>query len=285
MASDGFIDIFVKLREVMKCYIECDTASVSQILWTCFCADFQQHPQWREHADRMSASGPTILLPCEYGSLLHEYIARYYNPDDHNQIITDTCLKENPHISSKHIKSMLRRIQASNTAAMIDDRVYGLLRSENKVRLYRDLKIELLYFYQFANERKLVPYAIEFDITDSELRRVGRVNALFRMKRYKYADDKLMLYDWMRSRYMIPGSLTWMKKTIQLNIYKYILEKFYGKTIVKMVTVVLHCDNDAYEEIQIDDIGFHFDAKPKAEKGNEMKRRRWTLCRLPTFRR
>lgn len=78
-----------------------------------------------------------------------------------------------------------------------------------------------------------------------------------------------------------------MKKTIQLNIYKYILENFYGKTIVKMVTVVSHCDNIAYEEIIIDDIGFYFDAKPKAEKGNEMKHRIWMphTFRLPTFRR
>lgn len=172
---------------------------------------------------------------------------------------------------------MLKQLKSTKTSAIIDDKVYALLRNGNKTHLYRDLNIELRYFYKFVRDKHLVPYAVEYDIEDSEFRRVGRVNALFRIKRYKYADDKLMLYDWMRSRYMIPGSLTWMKKTIQMNIYKYILEKFYYKKIVKMVVVVLHRDNDksTYEQIKIDDIGFRFDAQPMAKRGK--KEKKWNV--------
>lgn len=263
----------------MKGYIESDTASITDILWNCFGADFQRHPQCQEHADRVksSFSWPSNLLPNEYGLLLHEYIVRFYDRGVQrpgSTIAVDTHLKQNPNISAKNIKSMLKQLKSTKTSAIIDDKVYALLRNGNKTHLYRDLNIELRYFYKFVRDKHLVPYAVEYDIEDSEFRRVGRVNALFRIKRYKYADDKLMLYDWMRSRYMIPGSLTWMKKTIQMNIYKYILEKFYYKKIVKMVVVVLHRDNDksTYEQIKIDDIGFRFDAQPMAKRGKKEKK-------------
>lgn len=263
MSAEQVIDIRVKFREVMKCYVESETASISQILWNCFCEDFDQHPQCQVHADRakLSYMWPTNLTPCDYGSLLHDYIARFYNPNDKSQIIDEISFQKNPNVSSANIELMLKRLKSMDQSTIIEDKVFGSIRNALKTHLYSDLGTELLFFYKFVSENQLVPYAIEFDIEDSELHRVGRVNALFRMKMYEYGDDKLMLYDWMRTPYMVPGSLTWMKKTIQLNIYKYILEKYYGKTIVKMVMVVFHRDNDnsTYEEIEIEDVGYDID--------------------------
>lgn len=121
-------------------------------------------------------------------------------------------------------------------------------------RIHIDLYKELVQFYNFANNNKLTLYGTEFTVHDPIHKVNGRCNALFRMSE---GDDRnLMIYDWTRSPLMDEGSLSVLRKTLQLNIYKHILEKFYHKKIIKMHTIVFHKDIKEYKDLEIEDIGF-----------------------------
>lgn len=149
-------DIRVKSREVMKYYVESKTATISRILSDCFEEDFDQNPQSQVHADRVKFSHmwPTNLTSLDYGILLHDYIASFYNPNNINQIIDEASFKKNPNVSSVNIELMLKRLQSMDQSTTIEDKVVGSIRNELKNHLYPDLSPELLYFYKFVSENQ-----------------------------------------------------------------------------------------------------------------------------------
>jgi len=127
---------------------------------------------------------------------------------------------------------------------------------------------EMNMFHEFAKEQIRVgkrPYRTEWMIYDEEFRVCGSVDMIFRD-----ADGFFYIVDWKRSKKISKwgkwdgyGPLQEFGKrvsncnfshyTLQLNIYKYILEKRYGIKIKGMSIVVLHPNASKYEEHQIDD--------------------------------
>ena len=74
-----------------------------------------------------------------------------------------------------------------------------------------------------------------------------------------------VIYDWKRSKEIkmennfangfgpvshLPDTNYW-HYTLQLNIYKYFLEKFYGLNIVDLCLVIIHPDNRNYKLIRL----------------------------------
>jgi ATP-dependent exoDNAse (exonuclease V) beta subunit len=121
------------------------------------------------------------------------------------------------------------------------------------------------YFLQFANDHKdLVPYRTEWMIYDEQLKLAGSVDMV-----YKNSDGSYSIYDWKRSKdiaktngfgktaltecidYM-PDANFW-HYTLQLNIYKMILERNYGVRIRDLKLVRLHPDaaHDSYELLDV----------------------------------
>ena len=101
-----------------------------------------------------------------------------------------------------------------------------------------------------------VPYRTEWFIFDDEYELAGSVDMLYQVN----ADDPntLVIYDWKRSCKLsdkvgfggktmnapldhLPDCSYW-HYTMQLNVYRHILERKYGKTIVGMYLVGLHPD-------------------------------------------
>lgn len=116
--------------------------------------------------------------------------------------------------------------------------------------------IEWVYFENFVNDNpQLIPYRTEWEIFDLELNLAGSIDITFLND-----DGTLDIGDWKRSKeiklennYMkdtnayvpiehLPNANYWTY-AIQLNMYKYILEKNYGKKINKLHLYIFHNEN------------------------------------------
>ncbi len=127
---------------------------------------------------------------------------------------------------------------------------------------YNDMDVEVdenclewKYFENFENEigNKLIPYRTEWMIWDKDLKFAGSIDMIFKDK-----DGNLQIYDWKRCKEIkknnpwdsaitecishLPDSNFW-HYSLQLNTYKYLLEKNYGVKISKMCLVCLHPNN------------------------------------------
>ena len=126
--------------------------------------------------------------------------------------------------------------------------------------------IEYSYFMKFYEDYSdLIPYRTEWLVFDEGLRLAGSIDMVF-----KDADGNLLIYDWKRSKEIIktPKFNKWLTNPIlshlpdtnywhyslQLNIYKAILQKKYGMTVTDLYLVVLHPNNKNYLRIKVVDL-------------------------------
>lgn len=119
-------------------------------------------------------------------------------------------------------------------------------------------QIELRYFLRFhfdhIVEKGILPYRTEWYVYDEEIQVAGSIDMV-------YANptnlDELYIYDWKRvkevkrensySHGFVPiehlPDCNYSHYALQLNLYKYILEKKYGKTVKELYLVILHPTN------------------------------------------
>lgn len=115
------------------------------------------------------------------------------------------------------------------------------------------------YFQNFWNDVKnyLEPYRTEWEVWDDEYKLTGSIDIVFKKK----SCEEYVIYDWKRSKQIkidnewdtgynpldhIPNSNYW-HYTLQLNIYRWFLEKHYGIKVVKLCIVILHPNNSNYK--------------------------------------
>ena len=131
--------------------------------------------------------------------------------------------------------------------------------------------VEWEYFMKFVEETlDLNPYRTEWTVYDEELKLSGSIDMV-----YENPDGTLMIYDWKRSKSItkintydkfalthcishLPDSNFW-HYSLQLNTYKAILERKYGKKVTDLKLVRLHpnCkddNDDTYELIDVPDM-------------------------------
>ena len=115
--------------------------------------------------------------------------------------------------------------------------------------------VEWEYFERFHENigKAMEPYRTEWMVWDKELMFAGSIDMVF-----KNPDGTLQIYDWKRCK-EIKKNNRWQSATtscishlpdcnywhysLQLNTYKYLLEKNYGKKITNMYLVCLHPNN------------------------------------------
>ena len=125
---------------------------------------------------------------------------------------------------------------------------------------------EYEYFKAFAADNaELVPYRTEWTVWDSELKIAGSIDMV-----YENPDGTLAIYDWKRSKGIvrnkrfeeyattacishIPDTNFW-HYALQLNTYKAILEKNYGKRVTTLRLVCLHPNQRTYEVIDVPEL-------------------------------
>lgn len=230
------------------------SSTITSILEFCYRNAFTENPD----SSRCSESSPEKRSQLRgEGTIIHKYIAEFYKTFSRANVkmADDT---------DEFIGRMLVELKKQPTELISSDIIANRPNSDPKFRtIHLDLLQELLQFYKFANDLKLIVHEVEGDIVDKNHLVYGRYNALFRMN----DSDELMLYDWTRSPIMYPGSLSLQRKTLQLNMYKYILEKSAGVKIAKMYSLILHYQSENYEIIEIEDIDFRCDC-PKCNDQN-----------------
>jgi hypothetical protein len=127
--------------------------------------------------------------------------------------------------------------------------------------------IEYGYFKNFLKACPgLKPYRTEWMIYDEELCLAGSIDMV-----YENTDGTLMIYDWKRAKDIVKAS-AFMKYAmtecishipdtnfwhyaLQLNTYKAIVEKNYGKMVTKLALVCLHPSKRNFEVISVPVLG------------------------------
>jgi len=122
---------------------------------------------------------------------------------------------------------------------------------------------EWKYFQNYWDSVKdeLEPYRTEWEVWSEEHKLAGSIDMIYRRK----SDGKFVVYDWKRSKEIkttndfergypplehLPNVNYW-HYTLQLNIYKWFLETFYGLEVVELCLVILHPDNSNYRRIRL----------------------------------
>jgi ATP-dependent exoDNAse (exonuclease V) beta subunit len=128
--------------------------------------------------------------------------------------------------------------------------------------------IEFAYFKKFvADFPQLKPYRTEWTVYYEEVKLSGSIDMIF-----ENPDGSLQIYDWKRSKGIeyeayrdkcaktkcishLPDSNFW-HYSLQLNIYRKILEEKYGKTITGLYLICIHPDNynKSYQRIEVQDL-------------------------------
>jgi hypothetical protein len=123
--------------------------------------------------------------------------------------------------------------------------------------------VEWRYFKNFWRDvgEDIEPYRLEWEVYVDELRLAGQIDGLFRRK----SDGAFLIYDWKRSREIksdnpfgtgfppvehLPDTNYW-HYSLQLNVYRWILEHYYDMKISDMYLVILHPDNKNYRRLRL----------------------------------
>lgn len=141
--------------------------------------------------------------------------------------------------------------------------------------------IEWKYFMKFWADcgDDLEPYRSEWEVwTSSDIKLCGSIDMVFRRK----SDGKFVIYDWKRSKEIkaenpfgnglaplehLPDTNYW-HYTMQLNVYKWMLERFYGLEVADLYIVIIHPDNPSYRRMRLnimeDEVGDMIECRKRA---------------------
>ncbi len=122
---------------------------------------------------------------------------------------------------------------------------------------------EWKYFMNFWNDHghDLEPYRMEWEVYVEEIKLAGSIDGIFRRK----SDGRFLIYDWKRSKEIktdnkfqtglgpmshLPDCNYW-HYSLQLNVYRWILEQHYGLDVAEMYLVIMHPDAKGYKRMRL----------------------------------
>ena len=122
---------------------------------------------------------------------------------------------------------------------------------------------EWKYFMNFWNDHghDLEPYRMEWEVYVEEIKLAGSIDGIFRRK----SDGRFLIYDWKRSKGIktentfqtglgpmshLPDCNYW-HYSLQLNVYRWILEQHYGLDVAEMYLVIMHPDAKGYKRMRL----------------------------------
>lgn len=122
---------------------------------------------------------------------------------------------------------------------------------------------EWIYFMNFWNKygHDLEPYRTEWEVWTEEYKLTGSIDMIFKRK----SDNTYVIYDWKRSKEIktnndfatalypmehLPDTNYW-HYTLQLNVYRWFLETYYGLKISDLYLIILHPDNKNFIRMQL----------------------------------
>lgn len=141
-------------------------------------------------------------------------------------------------------------------------------------------EVEWSYFQNFVNDHpELKAYRTEWEIFDTDLNLAGSIDMVFK-KTDDDGKETFTIYDWKKSKEIrtkndfesgfepvehLPNCNYW-HYSLQLNVYKRILETKYGLNIDGMHLIVLHENNKNYKHYEVPLLEDEVDALFEARK-------------------
>ena len=124
--------------------------------------------------------------------------------------------------------------------------------TDNNELLDKDFELFIKFITDFPD---LKPYRTEWRVYDEEIKIAGSIDMM-----YENEDGTLSIYDWKRCGDINAPHVTWNKFSstegithvpdtnywhyaLQLNVYKYIVETKYNKTVTELKLIQIHPDN------------------------------------------
>lgn len=197
------------------------------------------------------------------------FIKSFFTPFNADEVLNKlsrfgTLQKKYPNMTQGDVKAMWSNQgkQASERGTKLHKYI-ELFYNGISAPIDEDIKKEISMFKEWAIQMNRTPYRTEWCIYDEELKIAGMIDMICR------ADPrdprKLAIYDWKcskeikyknkYSRARDPIShledCNFNHYSLQLNLYKYILEKNYNVEIVDMHLVVIHSNNEQCQLIPV----------------------------------
>ena len=206
----------------------------------------------------------------EFGRLIDELV----DADIDNFTEIEQCniyeAKREYELETKIPKQLIQEMAELSSSG---HQVWAKARQENKFedfyneKFHKDYPPEFDFFKNFHNKyKKLKPYRTEWRIFDDSLSLAGTVDMV-----YQKENGELFIFDWKRTSKLIDqnnqpilkdfnyglGGLSHIadnsfnKYALQQNLYKHILEEYYGKKISSMNLLVLHPNYHTFFHVPI----------------------------------
>lgn len=152
--------------------------------------------------------------------------------------------------------------QGTRLHKAIED-VYNAIKVDKEVTETSEYQ-QFLQFYEDHRE-KVTAYRTEWEVFDEEANLAGSIDMVFK----NIEDDTYSIYDWKRTKEIKKDGFAgktgkypmhnyqdcnFTHYSLQLNIYKYILEKYYGLKIRDMFLICMHPNYITYEKHQTLDL-------------------------------
>ena len=166
-------------------------------------------------------------------------------------------------MTGDEIKAMWKK--SGEDACALGDYMHKSIEMFYNNKEIKNNSIEYVYFKKFQKDHEemgLIPYRTEWKVYDEELELAGAIDMMF-----IDSNKNLHIYDWKRSKEIkkqpfdlndfgckestshLPNTNFW-HYSLQLNIYKAILEKNYGVTVKDLYLIVIHPKNETYLKIK-----------------------------------
>lgn len=207
---------------------------------------------------------------CPYLRSITKIVSDQFPRFDHDKVISKMKGSDNWEtskyygMSNKEIKSLWNknaresREEGTKLHDMIEKYCNGY-----EIEVYEE-DTALNQFLEWAESNELNPYRTEWRIFDDDLKIAGTPDAVFENEKGEF-----VLIDWKRCKEIKKNNrfdcsvhpelkhlpdCNFVKYSLQLNLYKYILEKNYGMKISKMLILNMHPDQSSFEEIEALDL-------------------------------
>lgn len=188
------------------------------------------------------------------------YIHSFFDEFDADKV-SKKLVKKYSHIEGHKYYGMteedIKRSWESNNAAAEGTKLHADIENHINGVGTDNESVEFGYFLKFMSDNpQYKPYRTEWVIFDDVMKISGSIDIVFEGS----AKDGVVLGDWKRSKEIRFSNgfargkhglehvedCNFNHYCLQLNVYRHILEKYYGKTVEEMFLVVLHPNNDGY---------------------------------------
>jgi len=207
----------------------------------------------------------------------HKY---YIDGDDNYMSATTFIHKVFPEFDTDHVIASIKKINTpkyrgmsaqeikdlweenKNIAAIEGTRMHYNIELESNNQPVEDDSIEFKHYLKFRKDYPyLIPYRTEWTIYDKKYRIAGSIDMIY----LDIRDGTYHIYDWKRTKQLrysgfcddvgyppldnLPN-VNVIHYSLQLNLYKHILEKNYGIQIKTLYLCVCHPNNKSYNLVK-----------------------------------